>query len=403
MREHNSIAGPLLGGITEAGAPLVIISSSMSVADSISRPGARRKAAGHRAGWKLSFHVDEILAPEAGLEPALALLRRHGIEFADLRVVNGRDNWIRLDDAGVAALARQLKRHGIKVGALEMPLFRCSLRPGPAVAWSHCPGFSPDLTFRDHLWYLRRALDIADRLGADEIRCFAFWREHALDDVLGEVADRLGEAAALARAAGRVLHLQNDPTTLAGTGVELARILRAVNSRHLRAAFDLANSARLGGVPYPADYRALRRRLECGGHTLGSVQVRFQAIDVRSGWGGPSPDLGGPHVPFAPFYFWHQAELPVEGWAEFGGKRFILDGVRTFLPLEESIGIDHAAFFRALRRDGYDGRVSVDPGYFLPGVTPADRRQADANFRKTVPALRQFLGRIHAANPLRRR
>ncbi|MEJ1971262.1 MAG: TIM barrel protein [Lacunisphaera sp.] len=348
------------------------------------------RAAAPSRPWELSVFADEIYPPEKGLAPALALLQRAGITHTDLRVVNGRDSFLRLDRAGVEALERTLRDHGLKVGALETPSFKCQLRPGRAVTWGYCPGFSDDLAVRDHHWFLTRAGELAERLGADQVRCFAFWREYDFEAVFGEVVDQLGQAAARARAAGQTLYLQNEPDTQVATGVELARVIRAVNTPNLRAAYDVANSARFGGMPLPDDYEALRG-------LLGSVQVRFQVIDVRSGWGGPNRGVGGAKLPFAPFYFWHQEEgLPVDGWVEFGGRRLAVDGCRTFLPLEDTVGLDHRELFRRLRQDGYAGRISVDPAYFLPGTGEPRPGETEANLAKTIGSLQRLVAETWA-------
>ena len=149
---------------------------------------------------------------------------------------------MRLDDVGIDALAATLKRFGIKVAALETPVFKCPLRRNNAITWGYSPGFSTDMTLPYHFWYLDRAFEIADRLEVEQIRCFSFWREYPLDDALDDAVNKLGAAAAKAEAAGKRLYLQNQPDTLAGTGVELARIVKAVNSSHLKAAYDVANS-----------------------------------------------------------------------------------------------------------------------------------------------------------------
>jgi sugar phosphate isomerase/epimerase len=304
-------------------------------------------------------------------------------------VVNGRDSFVRLSNPQIDELGKTLAKYGVKVGALETPVFKAPLRKNNAITWAYCPGFSDDMTFPDHLWYLSRAFEIADRLGAEQVRCFAFWREYDLDDAFNEVVDKLGQAASRAKAAGRTLYLQNEQDTLAGTGLELARMVKAVNSPYLKASYDLANSARLAGVPYPDDYAALNGQ-------LGSVQVKFQAIDVRSGWGGPSHDLSDPKIPYAPFYFWLQENLPISGWVQIGEKRFEVEGFRTFLPIEDTVGVDYRSFFKALKQDGYNGRISVDPSYFIPGAGASSNQEIEANFNKTISSLRKLITEVWA-------
>jgi hydroxypyruvate isomerase len=343
----------------------------------------------HRdAGWDLSVHADEIYPAASGLEPGLALLARFGIGHTNLRVVNGADSILRLSNSELDSLAAMLKCHGIAVHALDTPLFKCPLRSNQGINWGYSPGFSPDLTFTDHLWYLDRSIEIAERLGAEQIRCSAFWREYDLDAALGEVTDKLGQAANRAGAAGRRLFLQNQPDTLAGTGVELARILNAVNSPSLTAAYDLANSGRRAGVPYPDDYRALDQH-------LGAVQVRFQTIDLRSGCVSPQKsDFSGPKLSYKPAFFWLQPEVPVSGWVKIGAQRFELDGARTYLAIEETVGIDHRSFFQALKQGGYHGTISVDSNFRQHTLEAARVRDPEIDFAKTISSLRQLIGEV---------
>ena len=336
--------------------------------------------------WDISVYADEIYAPEAGIGPGLALLQRFGIKHTDLRVVNGRDSFIRLTNGELAALNKTLKKYDIKVGALETPIFKCPLRQNNAINWGQCPGFADALSFEDHLGLLSRAFEIADRLGTQDIRCFSFWREYKLDEVFDEVVEKLGRAAERAGAAGRRLYLENQQDTLAGTGVELARILKAVGSPHLRADYNLGNSARLAGVPYPDDYRALR-------DSLGHVLVKFQTIDVRCGWAHGDADQSAPLGPYFPYYFWHQP-ASISGWVQIGDKRFDIEGPRTFLRLDETIGVDYRSFFKKLKDDAYSGFITADTNYFIPGAGATSNREIEANFEKTILSLQKFIAEV---------
>jgi L-ribulose-5-phosphate 3-epimerase len=336
--------------------------------------------------WGISVHADEIYPPEAGIEPALALLQRSGVEYTTLRMVNGRDSFMRLDNAEIDAFAAKLKKFGIKIAALDTPVFKCPLRQNNAITWGYSPGFSTDMTLADHYWYLNRAFEIADRLEVEQIRCFAFWREYSFDDAFDEAVRILKTAAAKAGAVGKTLYLQNQPETLAGTGMELARIVKAVKSPYLKAAYDVANSARLGGVPYPDDYRALKG-------LLGAVQVKFQVIDVRGGSGHPSGDLADPRFPFPPFFMWYAEKTPIEGWVQIEGKRFEIKGKRNFVPIESTAGLDYRPLFEELKKDGYDGLISVDSGYFLPESDITDR-EIEAGFDKTISSLKNLIGKV---------
>ena len=336
--------------------------------------------------WELSVYADEIYAPEAGLETGLELLQRRGIHYTTLRTIGG-DSFLRLSDAELDGLARTLGKYAMKVSALEAPLFKCPLRENNALTWPDCRGFSDDMTFEDHLWFMARAFQIADRFDTGEVRCFAFWKERNLDEAFPEIVDKLGIAAARAEAAGHPLHLQNQPDTYAGSGRDLARIIDAVGSKYLTACYDVGNAGRVGAEPFPGDYHALRGRLS-------SVQVAFQAVDIRCGWGLPDPDTSGPKDSYIPFYFWQQSPLPISGWVQIGDQRFDLAGPRTFLPPERTVGVDYRSLLRALRQDGYAGPIGVDTSYFLTGAGADTHREIEANFDLTISGLRRLIAEL---------
>ena len=338
-------------------------------------------------GWPISVYADEIYPLEVGIEPGLALLNRFGVKLTDLRVVNGRDSFLRLTDPELTALSLALKKYNIEVGALETPIFKCPLRKNNSINWGDSLGLDDDLRYGEHLELLSRAFAIADRLGAREVRCFSFWREYDFEEAFDEVVEKLAAAAERARAAGHRLYVENEQDTLAGTGVELARILKAVGSPHLTGAYNLGNSARLGGIPYPDDYGALKG-------LLGHVLVKFQAIDVRCGLAHGDADRSGPRCPDFAYYFWHQRSLPISGWVQIGENRFEIKGPRTFLPLEETVGVDYRSFFRALKQDGYDGSITADINCFIPGAGATSNPEVEANFEKALASLRKLIAEV---------
>ena len=179
--------------------------------------------------------TDEVYTPEALLSPALALLERMGIGHIDIRRVNGVDSVIDVDDDLDAAVRLQgstLSRWRRLVGR-PFSSARFMENEGPA-------GRPPRHWSQNRLPALHgpAATDLHARgeIGTRKIRCFAFWRQHRLDDVFDEVVEKLGRAADLAKASGFQLLLENEHNTLAGTGVEQARILKAINNQSIRVS-----------------------------------------------------------------------------------------------------------------------------------------------------------------------
>ncbi len=63
--------------------------------------------------------------------------------------------------------------------------------------------------------------------------------------------DRLAKAAKIAKSNDIVLVLENEHSCNVGTGKELGRLLKDINSPALRGNWDPGNAAMLDEVPYP--------------------------------------------------------------------------------------------------------------------------------------------------------
>ena len=105
---------------------------------------------------------------------------------------------------------------------------------------------------------MTRAVAIAHLLETDLVRVFAFqpptdgadWRESSLR--------ALGLLASCAREAGVTLLLENAPGTRAARIAHAVDLLTALGDDHVRAAFDPAGALECGETPYPDGYAGLR-------------------------------------------------------------------------------------------------------------------------------------------------
>jgi sugar phosphate isomerase/epimerase len=154
-----------------------------------------------------------------------------------------------------------------------------------------------------------RALHLAGIMGARFVRVFSFyppagergWTAGLRDEVI----ERVRLMTERARAAGIVLVHENEKGIYGDTAERCVDLLQSIDDPHLRAAFDPANFIQCGEAPYPAAYNALR-------DWIASMHVKDALPD-------------GQVVP---------AGRGVAGWPEI---------------------------LRALRQDGYDGFLSLEP------------------------------------------
>ena len=105
---------------------------------------------------------------------------------------------------------------------------------------------------------LEKSFQLARFFGTKKVRIFSYWRVKDPETVYPQVRDRLAKAARLAEKNGIVLVLENEHECNVGTGKELGRILRDVNSPGLRGVWDPGNAVMLGETPFPDGYQAVK-------------------------------------------------------------------------------------------------------------------------------------------------
>lgn len=146
------------------------------------------------------------------------------------------------------------------------------------------------------------------------MRIFSYWRVKEPEKAYPYVRDRLAKAAKVAGENDILLILENEHECNIGTGQELGRIIRDINSPHLRGNWDPGNAAMLHEVPYPNGYE----------HVKG-LFAHMHIKDVRKGPGGKLQ------------------------WAPVGGGF-----------------IDWKGQFEALRRDNFEGDMALETHYRRP-------------------------------------
>lgn len=238
--------------------------------------------------WKLSGFADEI---DEDFEEQCRYSAELGLAYIEFRSAWGT-NVVDLDDEQVAKVRDVLGAHGLRVSSVASPVGKIAI--GDDVA--------PELE------RLRRAIHVADVLGAPYIRIFSFYIPAGDDPAAhrDEVIRRMTALADIGEEAGVVLIHENEKGLYGDTPERCLDIIESVNSPYLAVAWDSANFVQVGVTPYDDGYVLLRPH-------LAYVQVK----DAVSGTGQVVPAGRG-------------------------------DG-----QLPETV--------RALKDDGYDGFVSLEP------------------------------------------
>jgi sugar phosphate isomerase/epimerase len=192
---------------------------------------------------------------------------------------------------------------------------------------------------------LRRCIALAHFFETPIVRVFSFWRKAAFTaEIESQIISAFDEPVALAAKEGVILGLENEHACFIGTGAEAARIAAAVNSPHFRIVWDPGNAFYADETPYPDGYNAVRP-------WVSHIHIN-DAVVVETAERGPQPR-----------------------WCVVG------EGV-----------IDYTGQFAALKRDGYDGFVSLETHYIPDsGSGPEGEGTPEDGSRPCLAALKKFI------------
>lgn len=171
------------------------------------------------------------------------------VEF-DLEGIELRSIWDKppqeLSDVEIARIRDRTGEAGLSVVGVAAPFYKCDL--------------GDDDACREHLAILRRCVRVAQELDTALVRVFAFWKGEPLEQCWGRIIARYEEPVRIAEGEGVVLGLENEASTLIGTGAETRRLVDALDSSVVKPLWDPCNElfADGGQPPYPEGYGHVR-------------------------------------------------------------------------------------------------------------------------------------------------
>jgi sugar phosphate isomerase/epimerase len=194
--------------------------------------------------WTLSGFVDEISADFAEQCTVAAGL---GLRYLEIRSAWGT-NILDLDDDQLSRMQQIMAEHQLQVSSIGSPIGKIFI----------------DEDFEPHLDRMRRAAEVARRLGAPYVRIFSFFLRPGSDpaDHRDEVLRRMRALTEVAEQADVVLLHENEKEIYGDTPQRCLDIVTSVGSPHLRLAWDPANFVQVGVVPFPEGYAMLRPHVE---------------------------------------------------------------------------------------------------------------------------------------------
>jgi sugar phosphate isomerase/epimerase len=247
------------------------------------------------------------------LDEALAFISSYGLPWCELREV-WRTNVIGLSEADLDRAKAALAATDIRVSSIASSIFKWNL-PGMRAKDGLGRDFETAYTENDADTLFDKVFKIADLFDTRNVRIFSYWRVAEPEKAFSMIADRLGKAAQVAERNGIILVLENEHACNIGTGSELGRLLREVNSPNVRGIWDPGNAFVLGETPFPDGYREVKGLFP-------HMHIKDVRINEQSG----------------------QLE-----WMPVGGG-----------------SIDFKGQFEALRLDEYSGTMSLETHYRRP-------------------------------------
>ena len=272
---------------------------------------------------KLAAITDEI---SQEFEYALDVLLEYGATGAELRGLWGT-NIADLTAEQTERAKVALKSRGLQVVGLATPFYKCDLEGGTPNSEEAAGAMHLALPrdMAQQLAMLKRCIALAHEFETPLLRVFAFWRKDILTpEREARIIELFAEPVELAAKAGITLVLENEHACLIGTGAEAARIADAIGSDSFKLVWDPGNAFNAGEIPFPEGYEACKRHI--------------RHIHVKDAKMVETPDHG------------IQPQWCVVGEGEIG----------------------YATHFDALKRDGYDGFVSLETHYVPPTGTGAN-------------------------------
>ncbi len=284
--------------------------------------------------FRLSVIADEI-SPDFDHACDVAA-NEFGLSWVEVRNINGKSP-IDFTDQQIASAQATLKKYGLRVTDIASPLFKVDF-PGAPPKSGKRDTFANTADFKQQDAALEKCIVLAKALGTDKIRCFDFWRIQDQAPYRDAIDQKLRDASERVKKDGLFLVLENEPACNTATGVEAARLMKAVTNSNFALNWDPANSGMVGTAhPFPAEFDLLpaSRILHC------------HCKDF-----GPKPNGNG-----------------IE-WLPVGKGQ-----------------MDWVGQFKALKADGYKYGVSMETHWHGTGITPEEAtRQSIAGM---FEALRQ--------------
>lgn len=193
--------------------------------------------------FTLAVFTDEV---SQDLGVALNLAQRFHLDGVEIRSVWNKPPH-ELASSDIDRINGMVTDAGLTVVGIAAPFFKCDIES--------------DADYRQHLDILRACIRLAHVLDTSLVRVFAFWKRDPLDAYWDRIVERYREPIRIAESEGVILGLENEASTMIGTGWETRRLIDLLGSPVVRPLWDPANEifADDGEPPFPDGYNHIKR------------------------------------------------------------------------------------------------------------------------------------------------
>ena len=193
--------------------------------------------------FKLAVFSDEV---SQDLSRAIAVAGDYHLDGLEIRSVwdKGSDE---LDAEDARRIKSEMGEAGLEVCALSTRFLKCDL--------------GDEAALREHLDILRRCIDTAGILDTTILRIFTFWRQPEPESRWDEIVDIYHKhVIPMVESSPVMLAIENEASTIIGSGDELHRFLQKVDHPKVRGLWDPCNVLFMGEghTIYPDDYQACK-------------------------------------------------------------------------------------------------------------------------------------------------
>ncbi len=212
--------------------------------------------------FRLSVIADEI-SPDFDHACNVAA-NEFGLSWVEVRNINGKSP-IDFTDQQIADAQATLKKYGLRVTDIASPLFKVDF-PGAPPKSGKRDTFANTADFKQQNAALEKCIVLAKAFGTDKIRCFDFWRIQDQSPYREAIDQKLRDASERVKKDGLFLVIENEPACNTASGVEAARLMKAVTNSNFALNWDPANSGMVGTAhPFPTEFDMLpaSRILHC--------------------------------------------------------------------------------------------------------------------------------------------